>query len=305
MKTPKFWNERGFISKVLYPISLVYGVVTQLRVKKKFKYKSKARVICIGNITAGGVGKTPIAMAFAEKYISEGKKVVFVTRGYKGKLKNIVVDLEKHSAVETGDEARLLANIAPVVIAPRRNEGAIMAERLGADIIIMDDGFQNPDLYKDESWLVFDGEIGIGNEMIIPSGPLRETLENGEKRATGIIIMGEDKTGLAKRTKLDVYIGKLQAENIDIKTRSVFAFAGIGRPQKFYNTLADLGYDVVVKKDFEDHHNYNDKELKEMIEEAKEKGLVLVTTQKDYVKISNQYRDDIYCLKVKAKLEKK
>ena len=305
MKTPKFWNENNFISLMLYPLSLVYGAVTQLRIKKKYKYKSRAKVICIGNITAGGVGKTPVAMAFAEKYIREGKRVVFVTRGYKGKLKNIVVDLEKHSAIETGDEARLLANVAPVVIAPRRNEGAIMAESLGADIIIMDDGFQNPDLYKDECWLVFDGEIGIGNEMIIPSGPLRETLENGEKRANGIIIMGEDKTGLAKRTKLDVYIGKLQAEDIDIKNKKVFAFAGIGRPQKFYNTLADLGYDVVVKKDFEDHHNYSDNELKEMIEDAKERGLSLVTTQKDYVKIPNQYRVDICCLKVKAKLEKK
>ena len=304
MKTPKFWNEKNIISIMLYPISLVYGCVTQLRIKKKYKYKSKAKVICIGNITAGGVGKTPVAMAMAEKYIKEGKRVVFVTRGYKGKLKNIVVDLEKHSAVETGDEARLLASVALVVIAPNRDEGAKKAESLGADVIIMDDGFQNPSLYKDESWLVFDGEIGVGNGMIIPSGPLRESLKNGEKRAKAMIIMGEDKTGLAKTTKLDVYMGKLVAETLEIENKKVLAFAGIGRPQKFYDTLEKEGFEVIIKKDFEDHHNYLDVEIEDIICEARKQGLSVITTQKDYVKISNKYKNDIYCLKVKAQIEK-
>ena len=148
MKTPRFWNENNLITKILYPVSLIYGYVTQLRVKKGYRYKSSAKVICIGNITAGGVGKTPVAMAVAKKYIDEGKKGVFVTRGYKGKLKDIVVDLDKHSAIETGDEARLLASVADVVIAPQRDKGAKIAETMGAEIIIMDDGFQNPYLYK-------------------------------------------------------------------------------------------------------------------------------------------------------------
>ena len=304
MKTPRFWNENNLITKILYPVSLVYGYVTQLRVKKGYRYKSSAKVICIGNITAGGVGKTPVAMAVAKKYIDEGKKVVFVTRGYKGKLKDIVVDLDKHSAIETGDEARLLASVADVVIAPQRDKGAKIAETLGAEIIIMDDGFQNPYLYKDESWLVFDGEIGIGNGMIIPSGPLRETLENGEKRADRVVIMGNDKTGLANKTKLDVYMGTLVAEPIDVENKKVMAFAGIGRPQKFYNTLKELGFDVVVTKDFEDHHNYNNDELVELIGMAKEKELTLITTQKDYVKIPSEFRNSIKCLKVRAELSK-
>ncbi|MBQ2885780.1 MAG: tetraacyldisaccharide 4'-kinase, partial [Alphaproteobacteria bacterium] len=149
MIAPSFWKHKGVISTILLPFSWLYGAIVQFRLKK-IGYKSKAKVICVGNVTAGGVGKTPVCMALAEKYIKEGKKVCFLTRGYKGKLKNIVVDLEKHSAIDTGDEARLLASVTTTIISPDRANGAKIAEELGMDVIIMDDGFQNPSLLKDE-----------------------------------------------------------------------------------------------------------------------------------------------------------
>ena len=303
MKTPKFWQYNGWQTFLLAPLSWVYGAATQWRLKRTKPYHSKAKVICIGNITAGGVGKTPVAIAMAEKYLVLGKKVVFVTRGYKSKLKNIVVDLNKYSAEETGDEARLLALTAPTVIAPHRDEGAKIAEQLGAEIIIMDDGFQNPRLYKDESWLVFDGASGIGNGKIIPAGPLRETLANGEKRAQYILIMGEDKTGLAKQCTLPVYYGKLQAQPVDIDNRRVLAFAGIGHPEKFYQTLRDNCFEVVATRDFADHYAYQAKDIDELAKEAAVQGLTLITTEKDFVKLSPEDKKRVSVLKVRAVIE--
>jgi tetraacyldisaccharide 4'-kinase len=299
MIAPKFWNNRGVVSTILLPFSWVYGAIVQFRLRKS-GYKSKAKVICVGNVTAGGVGKTPVCMALAEKYISEGKKVCFVTRGYKGKLKNIVVDLDKHSAIETGDEARLLANVATTIISPDRASGAKVAEKLGMDVIIMDDGFQNPSLCKDECVIVFDGKVGIGNGRVLPAGPLRETLKNGEKRATCAIIMGEDKTGLAEKISIPCYFGKVVPEHLDIEGAKVLAFAGIGRPSKFYDTLCELGYDVVETSDFADHYSYTKADIDELIEKAKARGLLLITTEKDFVKLDEEMKKDIHCLKIKA-----
>lgn len=301
MKTPSFWNKQTFLSKILMPISKIYGFITMYRINNTTPYKSKAKVICIGNITAGGVGKTPISIAMAQKYLSQNKKVFFLTRGYKGKLKDIVVDLKTHTPEETGDEARLLAQTAPTIISPNRKKGAMLAESLGAEVIIMDDGFQNPSLYKDESYLVFDGKIGIGNAQIIPSGPLRETLATGLKRATAVIIMGEDKTNLKQHISLPCYTGKIIPQKLSLPTNKVYAFAGIGHPQKFYNTLNSLGYEVIKTKDFEDHHPYTLDEISSLKQEAKAQNLALITTEKDYVKLKDT--SDIYCLKITAKWE--
>ena len=301
MKTPSFWNDNTLISKLLTPVSKLYGFITKYRIDNGTPYKSKAKVICVGNITAGGVGKTPISIELAKQYLNQNKKVFFLTRGYKGKLKNIVVDLNRHTPKETGDEARLLAQTAPTIISPDRKKGAILAERLGAEIIILDDGFQNPSLYKDEAYLVFDGKIGIGNGKIIPSGPLRETLSNGLKRATAVIIMGEDETNLKKQISLPCYKGTIIPQTITLPTNKVYAFAGIGHPQKFYNTLKASGYEVIKTKDFEDHHSYTNEEISTLKREAKSENLTLITTEKDYVKIRNT--EDIYCLKITAKWE--
>lgn len=304
MKTPQFWDNQGFMAKILLPISFIYGAVTQWRLKFSKPYHSGVKVICIGNITAGGVGKTPVALAMAEKYLKAGKKVFFVTRGYKGKLNNVLVDLNKHSAADTGDEARLLAMVAPTIIAHERDKGAKMAEEMGAEVIIMDDGFQNPKLYKDESWLVFDGAVGVGNGYIIPAGPLRETLKDGEKRANYILIMGEDKTGLAAKCTLPVYYGRVQAEPFELSNKRVLAFAGIGHPYKFYNTLKSLGYDVVKTHDFADHYAYKKGDIEALYQEAKANGLALVTTEKDYVKLSQDDKKKVSVLKIRAVWDK-
>ena len=187
MKTPKYWQSNSLLSKVLTPLGWIYGALTQVRLKLTKAPHVKVPVICIGNITAGGTGKTPVALSIAKILTSEVYHPFFVSRGYGGKLQNIIVNNKKHSAKDVGDEPLLLSRQAPVVVDANRYNGAQLAIKEGADLIIMDDGFQNPSLYKDLSFLVFDGNYGIGNGKIIPAGPLRETFIQGIKRADAII----------------------------------------------------------------------------------------------------------------------
>lgn len=299
MKTPKYWQSNSLTSKVLSPIGKIYGALTQLRLKLHKSPKVEIPVICVGNITAGGTGKTPVSMSLAKMLISDIYHPFFVTRGYGGKLQNVLVNHKKHSAKDVGDEPLLLASQAPVVVNANRYKGAKTAIKEGADLIIMDDGFQNPTLHKDLSFLVFDGHYGIGNGKIIPAGPLRETFADGIKRADALIILGKDKHNLAAKSGLPVFFGHLEATHTTIDNKkNVVAFAGIGHPQKFYHTLKEQGFNVVKTIDFPDHHFYNCTELQNIVNEAEVLQAEIYTTGKDYVKIPNSFQSEIKLLEV-------
>lgn len=298
MKTPKYWQSNSFISKLLEPLGFLYGTITKLRIKLKRTDRVDIPVVCIGNITAGGTGKTPVSVSIAKMLATEMFHPFFVSRGYGGKLKNVMVNNKKHTARDVGDEPLLLSRQAPVVVNANRYEAAKMASEQGADVIIMDDGFQNPGLYKDLSFLVFDGHYGIGNGKIIPAGPLRETLKDGVKRADAVIILGKDKHNLAQRCGLPVFFGHTEAVQTTINNQDVIAFAGIGHPQKFYHTLKQQGFNVVKTIDFPDHHFYTREELDSIINEAKENNAQIYTTSKDFVKIPSLYHNEINVLDI-------
>lgn len=299
MKTPKYWQSNSLTSKVLSPIGKIYGALTQLRLKLHKSPKVEIPVICVGNITAGGTGKTPVSMSLAKMLVSDIYHPFFVTRGYGGKLQNVLVNHKKHSAKDVGDEPLLLASQAPVVVNANRYKGAKTAIKEGADLIIMDDGFQNPTLHKDLSFLVFDGHYGIGNGKIIPAGPLRETFADGIKRADALIILGKDKHNLAAKSGLPVFFGHLEATHTTIDSRkNVVAFAGIGHPQKFYHTLKEQGFNVVKTIDFPDHHFYSRTELQNIVNQAEILQAEIYTTGKDYVKIPNSFQSEIKVLEV-------
>jgi tetraacyldisaccharide 4'-kinase len=227
-----------------------------------------------------------------------------VTRGYGGRMQNVLVNNKKHSAIDVGDEPLLLSQQAPVVVNANRFEGAKRAVDEGADIIIMDDGFQNPSLYKDLSFLVFDGHYGIGNGKIIPAGPLRETLKDGIKRADALIILGKDKHNLAERSHLPVFFGHTEVQTTIINNPNVVAFAGIGHPQKFYHTLSAHGFNVMETFDFPDHHFYSKTELEKIIQKARAKNADIYTTSKDFVKIPHSIQNEIKVLEVAVVWEK-
>ena len=298
MKTPKYWQSNSLISKILQPLGWLYGAITQLRLKCSHAPKAEVPVICIGNITAGGTGKTPVSLSVAKMLATAMWHPFFVTRGYGGHLQDVLVNNKKHSAADVGDEPLLLSQQAPVVVNANRFEGAKRAINEGADIIIMDDGFQNPSLYKDLSFLVFDGHYGIGNGKIIPAGPLRETLKDGTKRADALIILGKDKHNLAERSHLPVFFGHTEAQTTAINNPNVIAFAGIGHPQKFYHTLSVHGFNVVETFDFPDHHFYSKAELEQIIQRARTQNADIYTTSKDFVKIPAQFHKDINVLEI-------
>lgn len=298
MKTPKYWQSNSLISKLLAPIGMIYGAATQLRLKLTKSPKAEVPVICVGNITAGGTGKTPVSLSIAKMLANDMFHPIFVTRGYGGRLQNVLVNNKKHTAHDVGDEPLLLANQAPVVVNADRYEGAKLAVKEGADVVIMDDGFQNPSLHKDLSFLVFDGQYGIGNGKIIPAGPLRETLKNGVKRADALIILGKDKHNLAEKCNLPVFFGHTEPLPTAISGQKVLAFAGIGHPQKFYHTLVSQGFEVAETIDFPDHHFYSHEELEKIVQKAKQLNAEIYTTSKDFVKIPPSMHKYINVLEV-------
>ena len=304
MKTPKFWNNKNWLSTLLMPIGTLYAAATAYRMKNNVPQTTVKPVICIGNLTAGGTGKTPVAISIAKILQSCGYNPNFISRGYGGTLRGAIVDNKVHTAQQVGDEPLLLSKQAPVSINSDRFDAAQKAVENGADIIIMDDGYQNPGLKKDISFLVFDGVFGVGNARPIPAGPLRENFNKGLKRADAAIILGEDKTNLEEKLKkITVFKGKTEAIKPDIKNENIIAFAGIGRPQKLYNSLKEAGFNILKTFDFPDHHYYSKKELQDMIEAAKNLKADIYTTSKDMVKIPVKMRKEFKVLEIEIKWE--
>jgi tetraacyldisaccharide 4'-kinase len=292
MRAPDFWWRAAPspLARILAPLGSIFGARTLARMQRAGAQAS-VPVVCVGNPVAGGAGKTPAAIEIARLLMLGRRNPVFLTRGYGGRLKGPVrVDPKKHTANDVGDEPLLLARTAPCVVARDRVAGAALAATLG-DVIVMDDGFQNPSLAKNMSLLVVDSEAGVGNGLCIPAGPLRAPLDAQLARTDAVILVGEGKAmaALTKRKKPPVLMARLVPDAkaaTQLKGRRVLAFAGIGRPQKFAGTLKALGADVVRLAAFPDHHVFTVAEAAALLNEAKRGGLTLVTTEKDKARLS-------------------
>lgn len=305
MRTPLHWQNKNLLSYALLPLGFLYAQATALRLKLKKSKSVSIPVICIGNLTAGGTGKTPTAIAIADIIQKLGKKPFFVSRGYGGSLSGVIVDNQKHTPKQVGDEPLLLAQKAGVSINADRHQAAKKAIENGAEVIIMDDGFQNPSLKKDLSFLVFDGGSGIGNAFPLPAGPLRENFTKGLKRADAAIIIGDDKTNLqAKLKNLPVFKAKISSQSSNLGNKPMIAFAGIGRPQKFYDSLLAENVNVVKTIDFPDHHFYTEQELNELLSLAQQQNAGLITTSKDWVKIPPHLQPHFKVLEIFIEWEK-
>jgi tetraacyldisaccharide 4'-kinase len=308
MREPAFWwRPAGLAARLLAPAAAVYAAVAAWRIGRPGRAAGVA-VVCIGDLTVGGAGKTPAAVAVARMLEAAGRRPFLLSRGYGGAIKGPVrVDPSRHRARDVGDEPLLLARAAPTIVARDRIAGAQAARAAGAGTIVMDDGFQNPALNKDLAIVVVDGRRGIGNGKVFPAGPLRAPLDRQLARAQAVLLIGSgpggDEVGAAARARgLPVFRGGLAPEAqalAALKARRVLAFAGIGDPQKFFATLGEAGIDVGARVSFADHHRYRRSEAQDLIARAERDGLVLVTTEKDAARLAGQ--DDLKALADRAR----
>lgn len=300
MRAPDFWRHKGAVARLLAPLGTLHGASVTFKARHAKPYRAPMPVICVGNLTAGGSGKTPIAIAVGEMLLARGRKPIFLTRGYGGKERGPALVKAHHSARLMGDEALLLARTAPTIVSRDRAIGGAMAANEKPDVIVMDDGHQNFALAKDISLVVIDGAGGMGNGMVLPAGPLREPVAQGLGRADAVIIVGEGAPDLAGFSG-PVLRARLEPLPHDLAGRKVFAFAGIGRPQKFFDTLAAAGAFIQGSESFADHYFYRPDDLAGLRARAKALGAQLVTTEKDLVRIPPEQRKDITALAVRAR----
>lgn len=311
MKAPEFWKDGngGWKSLLLAPLSAVYAAGASLRRAMTRPVAVGVPVLCVGNVTAGGTGKTPVVIALAATAIELGLRVAVVSRGYGGKLIGPVkVDPARHQAADVGDEPLLIARQAETWIAKDRVAGARAAADNGAELILLDDGFQNPTLHKDLSVIVVDGGFGFGNGCVLPAGPLRETLPGALRRADLILLMGRDTAGVASSLPDNAPIAgallRPLAEGFPHAGDRYLAFAGIGMPEKFFATAEELGLNVVAKRSFPDHFMYSRQDLDQLFAAAASSQAKLITTAKDHIRLPAELAGRISVLDVIVEFER-
>lgn len=297
MKTPAFWSQPpGLAARLLQPLGWLYGRITAARMGRAGT-RVPVPVICVGNFTAGGAGKTPTARWIGGWAQAGGLAPAFLSRGHGGRLAGpVMVDPALHGSADCGDEPLLLVRDAPVFVARDRAGGAALAVSEGAGLLVMDDGLQNPSLVKDFRLAVVDGGAGVGNGLCLPAGPLRAPLLLQWPHVDAVLIIGDGAPGEALARQADaagkpVLRGKLTPDASAVAAlgrQPLLAFAGIGRPEKFFATLRAEGLDVRQTRAFADHHPYTGIEVAELVAAAAAEGLRLVTTEKDAVRFPQE-----------------
>lgn len=315
MRPPEFWknppDHPGWQAALLSPLSALYASATARRVSKPPTFHPKVPVISVGNINVGGTGKTPCVIALTE--LLAGRAVHIVSRGYGGEAPGpLRVDLKQHDAKTVGDEPLLLAAFAPTWISRDRAAGVALAEDAGAEIIILDDGHQNPSVPKAFNIVVVDASHGFGNGRVLPGGPLREPVAKGLARADHLISIGD---ATAQATFREAWGEKITVPHstatlelletgMDWKDQNVLAFAGIGQPEKFFRTVRATGANVLRAEPLDDHQPLTEALMKRLEMEAMALGAQLVTTEKDAVRLPETFRKRVLALPVRLRIDR-
>lgn len=314
MRAPSWWwrPDRGLRARALAPLGALYAAATARRLARARPEAAGLPVICLGNLEAGGAGKTPAAMALAQRLAARGLAVHIVSRGHGGRLAGPVRVIPSHSAADVGDEAILLSAFAPVWVARDRAAGLRAARAAGAQVVLLDDGFQNPTVARDLSILVVDAARGWGNGLPIPAGPLRERLAAGLARADLLLTLGEpaaqdafDRRWGARVAALSRLRGRLVPLPTGMRWQGLraLAFAGIGHPEKFFATLRAQGAEIVATRPLGDHQPLPPALFARLEAEARRLGAQLVTTEKDAARLDPALRPRVLVLPVRLELE--
>lgn len=289
---PQFWQDDNAYARALAPLGRAYAAIVAARLKNTPSYTAMRPVLCVGNVTHGGTGKTPVVRALVKILNDAGKTPGVLLRGYGGRLRGPLW-VHDHTARDVGDEALLHAGDVPTMVARDRAAGARVMCDGALTHIIMDDGLQNPSLKKDVSFLVVDGETGFGNNRVFPAGPLREPVESALLRVNAVVIMGPDKHNIAARLRflMPVFFAEMVMDDAaDLAGKPVVAFAGIGRPQKFFDALAAHDAILVKTYSFADHQKLAGRDIDPILELAARAHAYVVTTRKDWVRLPPDLR---------------
>jgi tetraacyldisaccharide 4'-kinase len=307
LKTPKFWTEKNLISYALLPLSWLYFAIFSLLKIGKKPQKIATKVICIGNVKAGGSGKTPTALALGHILQEMQIDFAYLSRGYRGAENNILLEKDgNYDAEKVGDEPLLLAEIAPTMVAKDRFFGARELEKSKKpQVILLDDGMQNQALHYDYTILVVDGKIGFGNELLIPAGPMREPLKQALKRVDLVVIIGKfAKEFLTKFPGKKIVTAHIVTKNLnDFLDKKLVAFCGLAYPKKFFSILEESGLRLVQTQPFPDHHIYTKSDLRNLLRIARKNNANLITTKKDWVKFSPTLQKKISYLDIELKFD--
>lgn len=304
IRTPGFWfRPPGLKGALLSPLGFACAGLGKIRKKITSPAQGSAPLVVVGNIVAGGAGKTPVVLSLAKSLKEKGIDVHLIAKGYGGEERGpLQVELNKHTAKEVGDEPLLLAETAPTWIARDRGAAWEEASKAGAEVIISDDGLQSPRLMPDFAIMVIDGVVGLGNQKLLPAGPLREKVSDALKRVNAIVQIGGNSprifaTDSSKRSDFPTLYADYVTETADwLEGKRILAFAGLGRPEKFFAACLTSGANVVETMAFPDHHPYNAKDMRQIMSKAEELGTTPVTTAKDYVRIPQDFRPRIRVL---------
>ncbi|MBD0428139.1 tetraacyldisaccharide 4'-kinase [Aquisalinus flavus] len=312
MGAPGFWsNPNGAdhpVARLLSPVSSLYRMIDRRKRASIIPWRAPGPVICVGNASMGGVGKTPFAIFLAGLLAESGHRPGFLTRGYGGTETGPLQVAPDHCADQTGDEALLLARHGPVIVSRDREAGARMLFASdAADVLIMDDGFQNPALVKDCSFLLVDADAGFGNGLVFPAGPLREAPVEARSRADAVVVVTASEAAAVPADLAD-FAGSLPLFRawlapLAAAPETVVAFCGIGRPAKFHATLARAGYTLAATRDFPDHHAWRPGDLAELQALARQHGAPLITTEKDHVRLPAAFRETVKTLPVRMAVD--
>ena len=309
MRAPEVWggDGNGLWPRLLAPVAAIYAAATARRLARP-GWHAPVPVVCCGNATAGGAGKTTVALDIGMRLAARGLNAHYLLRGYGGRLKGpVLVDPAQHDSQAVGDEALLLAAERPAWVSGDRGAGGKAAVAAGAQCIVMDDGLQNPGLVQDLALLVVDGSYGFGNGRIIPAGPLREPVANAAGRCRAAVLIGEDETGVLAQLppQMPVLRARLKPgpEAALLAGKPVFAFCGIANPRKFFTTLQEAGALLAGRMAFADHYPFDEGDMKDLLAQAASLRAQPVTTRKDFVRIPPAFRDQVKVVSITLEWE--